>query len=256
MVIRPNPVRAALADNRPVIGTFAWSRSTSAIEIIGHLGFDYVVIDNEHTAIALDQTEHLIRAAESAGITPVVRVSELNRATITRALDSGAGGIIVPQIHSAADAHYAAQAAKYHPLGRRGMAQGRAAGFGIAGLEDYYTLANNETLLIVQVETRDAVEHLPSILGVPGVDAVLIGPLDLSQSLGYPGQVDLPAVRMVTERIIEQTRAAHMPVGIYSADAATARYWRNQGCRLLLMSTDLHFMAGALRTALAEWRAD
>lgn len=255
-MIRTNPVRVALAHNQAVIGTFAWTRSTAAVEVVGHLGFDYVVIDNEHTAIALDQTEHLIRAAESAGVVPIVRVAELNRAGITRALDCGAGGVIVPQIHSAADAQYAVQAAKYHPLGRRGMAQGRAAGFGIAGLDDYYEVANRETLLILQVETRDAVEHLPSILAVPGVDVVLIGPMDLSQSLGYPGQFELPAVRTLMERVVEQSLAAHVTVGIYALDAATARAWRDQGCRLLLMSTDLHFMAAALRAALTEWRAD
>lgn len=253
-MIRPNSVRAALKEDRAVVGTFAWSRSTAAVEAIGYLGFDFVIIDNEHTAIALDQTEHLIRAAETANVVPIVRVSELNRAAITRALDSGAGGVIVPQIHSANDANYAVQAAKYHPIGRRGMAQARAAGFGLGNADAYYETANRETLLIVQVETRDAVEHLPSILAVPGVDVVLIGPLDLSQSLGYPGQVDLPAVRTVTERVVQQARAASVPVGIYASDVTTLRGWRDFGCRFMLLGTDLHFMASGMRLALDEWR--
>lgn len=254
MSIRPNPIRAALAADRPVLGTFAWSRSAAMVEAIGLLGFDYVVIDNEHSAISVDHTEHLIRAAETAGIVPIVRIAELSRAVITRTLDSGAGGVIVPQIHSAQDAHYAVQAAKYHPLGRRGMAQARAAGFGLALGQEYYELANHETLLIVQVENRDAVEHLPSILAVPGIDAILIGPMDLSQSLGYPGQTDLPAVQGVTERIIHQAREAHIPVGIYAPDAEKAKAWRDKGARLLLMSTDLHFMAAAARGELEVWR--
>jgi 4-hydroxy-2-oxoheptanedioate aldolase len=254
MPIRSNALRAAFNDNHAVIGTFAWSRSTAVVEAIGYLGFDYVVIDNEHTAINIEMTEHLIRAAESAGIVPIVRIEQLNRAIITRALDSGAGGLIVPQVHNAQDAQYAVQAAKYHPIGRRGMAQARAARFGLTVGQEYYDAANRETLLIVQVENRDAVEHLPSILAVPGIDAILIGPLDLSQSLGYPGQIDLPAVRMVTERIIQQASAAKLPVGIYANDAERARHWRDNGCQMLLMGTDIHFMALSARQALDEWK--
>lgn len=254
MSIRPNPIRAALAADRPVIGTFAWSRSAAMVEALGLLDFDYVVIDTEHSAISIDYTEHLIRAAETAGIVPIVRIAELSRAVITRALDSGAGGVIVPQIHSAQDAQYAVQAAKYHPLGRRGMAQARAAGFGLTLGQEYYDLANQETLLIVQVENRDAVEHLPSILAVPGVDAILIGPMDLSQSLGYPGQMELPAVQSVTERIIKQAREAHVAIGIYVPTAEKAKAWRDKGVRLLLMSTDLHLMAAAARQQLEVWR--
>ncbi len=254
MSIRPNPIRAALAEDRPVLGTFAWSRSAAMVEAVGQLGFDYVVIDNEHSAISVEHTEHLIRAAETAGVVPIVRIAELSRAVITRALDSGAGGVIVPQIHSAQYARYAVEAAKYHPLGRRGMAQARAAGFGMTLGQEYYEMANQETLLIIQVETREAVEHLPSILAVPGVDAILIGPMDLSQSLGYPGQMDLPAVQSVTERVIQQAREAQVPVGIYVPDAEKAKVWRDKGARLLLMSTDLHLMAQAARRELEVWR--
>lgn len=256
MPTRPNPLRAALAADQTVIGTFAWSRSTAAVEVIGHLGLDCVVIDSEHSAVGLENTEHLIRAAETSGLVPIVHVAQLNRAVITRALDSGAGGVIIPQIYSVADAQYAVQAAKYHPIGRRGMAQARAAHFGLDNDEQYYEDANRETLLLVQVETREAVEHLPSILAVPGIDAILIGPLDLSQSLGHPGQIDSPAVRAVTERIIQQTRNAGLPVGVYARNAERARHWHDKGCRLLLIGTDLSFLAAGLRDMLNEWRAE
>lgn len=256
MSIRPNPLRVALAEDRAVLGAFIWSRATSVVEAFGHIGYDYVVIDAEHTAIGVDYTEHLIRAAETAGIVPIVRVAQLDRAVIVRALDSGAAGVIVPQIHTAQEAQYAVQAAKYHPMGRRGMAQSRAAGFGLKVDDTYYEDANRETLFIVQVENRDAVEHLPSILATPGIDAVLIGPLDLSQSFGFPGQVDVPAVRTVTERVIQQTQAAHLPVGIIVNDIQSARYWREHGCRLILLGTDLHFMAQSATLALTAWRQE
>src|SRR5919202_1313424 len=115
MPIRSNPLRAALAANQPVIGTFAWSGAAPVVEALGHVGFDYVVLDAEHSAIAPDHLEHLIRAAESAGIVPLVRVPYLNAALITAALDAGAGGVIVPQINSPNDAQHAVSAAKYHP---------------------------------------------------------------------------------------------------------------------------------------------
>jgi 4-hydroxy-2-oxoheptanedioate aldolase len=252
--MRPNSIRAALTAGRAVIGSFAWTRSTAAIEIFGHLGFDFVVIDTEHAATAQDDVEHMVRAAEAVGIAPIVRVAELNRAMITRVLDSGAAGVIIPQIHSAADAQYAVQAAKYHPLGRRGMALPRASGFGLTGGDTYYEDANRETLLIVQVENRDAVEHLPSILAVPGIDVVLIGPMDLSQSLGYPGQHHLPVVRTVIERIIQQTRDHGLPAGIGVMDVNGARHWRDAGCRFLLVGADVIFLANAARTTLDEWQ--
>lgn len=253
MTIRPNSVKAALSANRPVIGTFAWSRATSLVEIVGALGFDFVVLDAEHTAIPLDQMEHLIRAAEAGGVAPIVRVATLDRAIITRALDLGAAGVIVPQVNSAADAHEAVQAAKYHPIGKRGMAIARAGGYGVSGSDSYYADANRETLLIVQVETRDAVEHLPSILSVRGVDAILIGPMDLSQSLGFPGQTELPAVRALIEGVVQQACQLGMPVGMFTMDPQAAKQWREQGCRFVLLGTDLHFFATGARQALELW---
>jgi 4-hydroxy-2-oxoheptanedioate aldolase len=134
------------------------------------------------------------------------------------------------------------------------MAVTRASSFGLRDAATYLEDANRETLLIVQVETRDAVEHLPSILDVPGVDAILLGPGDLSQSLGHPGQFDLPLVRRVMERVVEQTRAHGLPVGMFVLDAASARHWRDLGCRMLLYSADTLFLAAAAGQTLKEWR--
>jgi 4-hydroxy-2-oxoheptanedioate aldolase len=254
MPIRPNAMRAALREGRSLIGTFAWSVSPAAVEVLGLVGFDYIVFDAEHSSIGLNDLEHLIRAAEARNITAVVRVRDLNAATITGALDSGAAAVIVPQVNSGADAQRAVGGAKYHPLGRRGMAISRAGSYAVGDLPDYYETANRETLLILQVETREAIEHLPSILAVPGFDAVLIGPYDLSQSLGYPGQVDLPAVRGVIEAVIQQCKAVNMPVGMYQRSMEDAKHWRDHGCQLLLVGTDLHFMADAAQAALEEWR--
>ncbi|MFN8498993.1 MAG: aldolase/citrate lyase family protein [Anaerolineae bacterium] len=255
MSIRPNPIRAAWKAGQAVFGTFAWSASPRCVEIIGHAGFDYVMFDAEHSPIDAERLEDLIRASEAAGIPPLVRIPYLHPSLITRTLDSGAAGIIVPQVNSLADAQLAVAGAKYHPLGRRGMAVARSAGFGlIAAGDDYRAAANRETLLIVQVETRDAVEQLPSILALPGVDGILIGPNDLSQSLGYPGQLDLPLVQGVIHSIVEQCLAANVPVGMFSGDVATLRYWRDQGCRLLLCGTELDLLAAGAQAALAAWR--
>ncbi|MFN8484498.1 MAG: aldolase/citrate lyase family protein [Anaerolineae bacterium] len=254
MSIRPNPIRAAWDAGRPVLGTFAWSASPRCVEIIGHAGFDYVMFDAEHSPIEADRLEDLIRASEAVGLPPLVRIPYLHPSFITRTLDSGAAGIIVPQVNSLADAQIAVAGAKYHPLGRRGMAVARPAGFGLlAGGDDYRAAANRETLLIVQVETRDAVEHLPSILALPGIDGILIGPNDLSQSLGYPGQLDLPLVQGVIHSVVEQCVAANVPVGMFSGSVATLRHWRDHGCRLLLLGTDLGLLAAGAQAALAVW---
>ena len=255
LTLRPNPIRAAWDAGQAVLGTFAWSASPRVVEVIGHVGFDYVMFDAEHSAIGPDRLEDLIRAAEAVGLPPLVRVPYLHPSLITRTLDSGAAGIIVPQVNSLADAQLAVAGAKYHPLGRRGMAVARPAGFGLrANGNAYREAANRETLLIVQVETRDAVEHLPSILALPGIDGILIGPNDLSQSLGHPGQLDLPAVQGVIHHVVEQCVAANVPVGMYAGDIATLRYWREQGCRLLLLGTDLGLLAAGAQFALAAWQ--
>ncbi len=255
MSIRSNPIRAAWDAGQAVLGTFAWSAAPRCVEIVGHVGFDYVMFDAEHSAIGPDRLEDLIRAAEAVNIPPLVRVPYLHTSHITRTLDSGAAGIIVPQVNSLADAQLAVAGAKYHPLGRRGMAVARPAGFGLrANGAAYREAANRETLLIVQVETRDAVEQLPSILALPGIDGILIGPNDLSQSLGHPGQLDAPAVQGVIHSVVEQCVAANMPVGMFSGDIATLRYWRDQGCRLLLLGTDLGLLAAGAAAALTVWR--
>ncbi|MFN8475868.1 MAG: aldolase/citrate lyase family protein [Anaerolineae bacterium] len=255
MSVRPNPIRAAWDEGRSMLGTFGWSASPRVVEVLGYTGFDYVMFDAEHSAIEAERLEELIRAAETAGITPLVRVPYLHPSLITRTLDSGAAGIVVPQVNSLADAQLAVMGAKYHPIGRRGMAIARPAGFGLrASGDDYRTAANRESLLIVQVETRDAVEQLPSILALPGIDGILIGPNDLSQSLGYPGQLDLPLVQGVIHRVVEQCIASNVPVGMFAGDIATLRYWRDQGCRLLHLGTDLDMLAAGAQAALTTWR--
>ncbi len=240
-----------------VNGVFIFSNSPVNVEILGHAGLDYVIIDTEHAPLDTAAVENMIRAAEVSGITPLVRVGKNDPTYILRAMDVGARGVLVPQVNSAAEARQAVQAVKYHPYGFRGMAGiVRAARYGFTPMGEYITATNENSLVIVQAEDIAAVDALDEILAVDGVDGVLVGPADLSQSMGIPGRFDDPGFSRVVHGIISRTVKAGKLAGIFCFDAAQAKYWRNQGARLLLIGADTIMFAAAARALAAELKRD
>lgn len=241
-----------LRGTRALLGMFVSIPSPSLVEMCGHAGVDFVIVDNEHGPAGIESTEHMLRAARASGVIPVVRTLESD---ILRVLDIGASAIQVPQVNSPEQAKRIVAAAKYPPLGMRGAAfSTRAAGYGFFGGDRHIADSNAGTAVIIMAETRAAIESLDAILAVPGVDAVFFGPNDLSFSLGYPGQMGHPDVVAAIEHGIERALAHGVAPGVLALTAEDFHRWRQKGARYLpMVLTGL--LAAALRGTVAAAQA-
>ncbi len=229
-----NALKAKLAAGQPAYGVSIMIPSPQAVEMVARLGFDWVLLDGEHGALGPESFELLAMAAEAAGITPIARPLASTPELIGQALDRGALGVQAPHVRTADDARRVVRAARFHPLGERSLAVGtRASRYGL-GLTpaEYAAQAGAETLVAVQIEDADALLNLDAILAVEGVDVYFIGPSDLSQALGYPGQADAPPVRLAIETTLARIQAAGRVAGI-AAGAGALRRYRDLGARYL-----------------------
>jgi 4-hydroxy-2-oxoheptanedioate aldolase len=221
------------------------------VDLAALAGFDYVLIDTEHGHLGFEAVEHLVRAAEAAGVTPLVRASHNAPAEILRLLDMGAQGVMAPQVSSAADAEAAVRAVKFHPRGNRGLAGSRAADYGLTGsMAEYVAHANRETMVLALIEDIRALDDFPAILAVEGVDVLFIGASDLAQSMGYPGRPDHPEVRAAIDRVIDQGIAASRIVGVNAATGEAAASHFSRGVRFFALSP-WHQLVGVWRDYLA-----
>lgn len=242
-------LRQRLKANELLIGTMVTLNSREVAEVLADVGFDWLCFDGEHGAIDVTNSlQGLLQAArgESACI---VRVPALDEAAIKHVLDSGATGVMVPQVHTAEQAAQAVRWAHYPPEGTRGMGIARAQGYGFR-VAEYLESADANTVVIVQAESAQAVGEIDAIAQVPGVDAVLIGPYDLSASLGHPGDLSHPDVQGAIARIGEACRAHQMPVGIFGMNAAAVKPFMAQGFRLMLIGVDAALLGQAARELL------
>jgi 2-keto-3-deoxy-L-rhamnonate aldolase RhmA len=243
---------ALLRGTRPLLGMFIGLPAPALVEMCGHAGFDFVIIDNEHGPASIETTEHMLRAAKSAGVIPVVRTVE---ADILRVLDIGASGIQVPQVDSAEQTRRIVAAAKYPPAGTRGAAfSTRAAGYGFFGGAAHAETSNTGIAVVVMAETREAIENIDAIVAVPGVDAVFFGPNDLSFSMGHPAQMKHPEVVEAIEHGVDRALAAGIAPGIIVTSADEFHHWAKRGVRYLpMVITGL--IGGAMRAAVTAARA-
>ena len=196
------------------IGSWISFGFTQTCEIMAKAGFDWLVIDMEHTAIDYQQCLNLIQIIESNGITPIVRVGANDSLLIKRAMDAGAHGIIVPMINTAEDAQKAIEALYYPPIGNRGVGLGRAQNYGV-GFEEYKKWAKTEIIFIPQIEHIDGVNNLESILALEEVDGFIVGPYDLSGSLNVPGQWEHPSVIEALEKVNKVINKKNKPGGFH-----------------------------------------
>jgi 4-hydroxy-2-oxoheptanedioate aldolase len=235
--MRSNTTRAKLASGEPVAGLIVPVAAPVLVDLAALAGFDYVLIDTEHGHLGFEAAEHLVLAAEAAGITPLVRASHNAPSDILRLLDIGAQGVMVPQVNSAADAEAAVRAVKFHPRGSRGLAGSRAADYGLTGsMAEYVAHANRETMVLALIEDSRALDGLEEILAVEGIDVLFIGASDLAQSMGYPGRPDHPQVRAAIDRIIDQGVAASRIVGVNAATAEVVASYYHRGVRFFCLS--------------------
>ncbi len=195
------------------------------------------MIDAEHGPITPHDAYHMVLAAEVSGTSPLIRVPRNDPSVVLRYMDIGAAGVMVPQMNSPDEARAVVQSVKYHPHGHRGLAQPRATGFGIGTtLTEYAASANAETLVIVQFENIAALEHVPEIIKVPGVDVLLIGPSDLAQSMGYPGQLGHPEVVKVIDQVCEMCADSNVALGTIAANAESTNRLIDRGFRMIAPS--------------------
>ena len=207
-------------------------------EMIGVAGMDFVIYDQEHGPLTAETTLKLSTAAQNKDIAPIVRVRKNEEAEIQRALDIGATGVQVPQVETRADAEAAVEAARFDPLGSRGLSQYVRAGDYVGG-ESYTEDQNDETLLVIQVEGERGVENFDEILDVDGIDVVFLGPYDLSQSLGIPGQVTHDRVEELMQRVCERAAETDTVVGAFADDTEIANKWMDAGVQYLTLGVEV-----------------
>lgn len=199
---------------KPVFGTWLTLGHPSIPEIMAPAGFEFMVIDMEHSALGLSHTQDLIRSIEGQGLVPIVRVSENNRNTIKQVMDLGAQGVIVPMILNAKEAKEAVASVRYPPEGVRGVGLARAQGYGF-DFEGYKKWLKKDVITILLIEHIQAVNNLESILSVEGVDATLIGPYDLSASMGFPGEFERKDAQAALKQYEMVCRKLKKPMGFH-----------------------------------------
>jgi len=236
------------------VGPFIKAASPALIEITGHAGMDFVLLDMEHGPVSYELLEHMILAAEKVGIAPIVRVEAVSESAILRPLDRGAAGLVVPHVDSADMARDVVRFSRYAPEGQRGMdVHSRAAKYTHTPKDQYLRQAN-DALLALQIEGAEGLANLDAILAVPGGDVIFVGPYDLSQSLGVPGQIDHPEVIGAIERIAAAVRKAGRHPGIYANDVAAARKWIGLGVQFIALAVDTTIYYQACRKLVVDLR--
>ena len=250
-----NFTKAKIKNGEAVLGTFFSSNSADAAEVLGAAGLDFLVIDCEHGPGSPESIENCIRAAESRGMTPIVRITENTRTGILRYLDIGAQGILVPQIESAQQAGQVVQYAKYSPEGVRGVGITRASTWGLDG-NDYARTANEETLVIVQCENSECLQEIDTVAKVPGLDLIFFGPYDMSQALGVSGQMQHPLMLDAEKRILSAAKNAGIAAGIFVKTVADARKARAEGWQLIAMGVDIATLGAVYKDYVVAFKKE
>lgn len=248
-------LKKKLAKGCVTIGSWITLRDPAVAEIMTKAGFDWLTIDMEHSAIELSEAQDLVRIIEANSCAPLIRVSENNPNIIKRVMDAGAYGVIVPMVNTKQDALSAVSAVRYPPEGKRGVGLGRAQGYGL-DFEGYKRWQKKNSVVIVQVEHIDAVNNLEDILSIDGVDGFIIGPYDLSASLGQPGNFNHPEVKKALDKVkaiskdVKKVRGIH----IIQPDHAEAKRRIREGYNFIAFSLDALFLGKCCIEELSKIR--
>jgi len=246
--MRENQLKAKLSRGEVVLGPFMNCAYPAFIEIAALAGFDYAIIDMEHGPLSVETAEDLCRAGQGAGLSPIVRIRKNDGPQIQRALDIGSAGVQIPQIENRADAVAAVRGAKYQPWGMRGLSlYTRAGDYTALGLEGITDRLNQEQLVIVHVEGKTGLENLDEILEVEHLDVIFLGPFDISQSYGIPGQVNDPRVVQGMVEATRKIRDAGKWAGTFAGDVATAKRWIDAGVQYISLGVDVGIFANACK---------
>lgn len=244
-------LKEKLKNNELTLGSWVTIGHPSVIDIMASAGFEWLVIDMEHTSINLETAHNLIATIQANNMKALVRVSKNEEVIIKRILDMGADGIVVPMIKNKDEAQEAINYAKYPPVGKRGVGLFRAQKYGL-GFEEYKNWVNDELVIIAQIEHYEAVENIEDIITTEGIDGVIIGPYDLSGSLGYPGEYHRADVKEGIEKVLEKCKEHNVPSGFHviESDPEKLNERIEQGCTFLAYSLDFFFLGDCAREGM------
>ncbi len=237
------------------IGSWLSFGFTPIVEIMAKSGFDWLVIDMEHTAIGELDALQMIQIISLAGSVPLVRVGENNELLIKRVMDSGAHGVVVPMVNSKGEAERAVSSVKYPPIGQRGVGLSRAQNYGL-GFNDYKDWAEKNSIVIVQVEHIKAVENLTEIMSVKGVDGFIVGPYDLSASMGLPGEFNNPDVSEALKEITKFIKNSTKPGGFHvvHSDDELLKSKIKEGYTFIAYGDDMVFFSEKIKNEENIWK--
>ena len=250
--MRPNTVRELWRQDRPAIGSLLTLNSPFMGEVMGHVGFDWLGVDLQHSETNLANVQAMFQAVSSTSAMPFTRVAGNDSILIQRVLDLGAYGVLVPMVETVEEARAAVRAAKYAPMGARSWGPIRGS---LYGGPDYFRHANTETVVLVMLESRRAVEDARAILSVEGVDGCYIGPNDLGITYGYPPETGVPdEVEGAVRQVLAAAQATGKVAGMQTYTPEQALFRAAQGFRFIGLNSDVRFASAAARAALATTR--
>ena len=239
-----------LKEGKPLIGTIQTLAALDITEILTTAGFDWLFIDLEHSALDVSAAQRIMQAAQNK-CHCIARVPVGDELWIKRVLDAGADGLIFPQVKTAGQAKKLVQLCKYPPEGTRGVGLARAQGFGMT-FDEYIESANRDIAVIMQIEHIEAVDNIEAIVQVPGIDALFIGPYDLSCSMDMTGKVDDARVQEKIEIVRSTAAAAGLPAGIFTVNPADVKPFVDKGYTFITLGIDVMFFSGAVQQILQE----
>lgn len=243
-----NLLKENLRKGQTVFGPFCKLQDPAIVEIAALSGFDFVIIDMEHGPYSIESVQNMVRAAEARGITPVVRVTENSETLILRTLDIGVKCIQVPQICTKADADKLVKALKFYPKGERGMCRYvRAAEYTNIGSQNHFGKANDSVISIIHIEGMEGINNLSEIVKVDGIDVIFLGPYDLSQSCGVPGEVDHPKVVKAMKEAVEVAQKYGKSVGTFTESPEKAKMWKDIGVQYISYAVDVGIVMNAFK---------
>ena len=236
-------LKERLANSKVTIGSWVSLAHPSIPEIMAKAGFEWLVIDMEHSVIDLSQTQQLIQSIGASDMVPLVRVGENDPMLIKRVMDAGSCGVIVPMVNTKKDALKAVSAVKYPPAGTRGVGLARAQGYGLE-FDAYRNWLDKESVVVAQIEHIEAIDNLDDILDVDGIDATMIGPYDLSGSLSRPGDFKSKEYRKAIDRYEDVCARHKKPMGchVVQPDSDAALQYISKGYSFLAVGVDMLYM--------------
>jgi len=248
-------IKNLLKSGKPTFGSWITLREPAVAEILSKAGFDWMVVDMEHSAITLDVAQDLIRVIDLCGIAPLVRVGVNDPTVIKRVMDAGAHGVIVPMVNSKKDAEKVVSSVYYPPKGKRGVGLTRAQEYGL-NFDKYLDWQKEGPIVVVQIEHIEAIENLEDILSVEGIDASIIGPYDLSGSIGFPGALGRREVADALSRYEEICKKMKKPMGyhIVNPDAKEVKQYLKKGYTFIAIGLDTLYLGIKCKEVLRDVR--